>query len=158
MINAAQLRYQVIRPVLKKLVTLRTEMADPAAENLLLGTAACMSASGTFTRKPPAGATYGLLGITLPQHSQVIEWASHQGHEFRDLYGKIWAQGLTAQENLMWNMAYNVMVGRLLYYKAGIALPSADNYAALAEIWMAVYPGVKPGQLSRFTSALTTAH
>lgn len=136
-----QLRRFVVRPALEHL-----GLRSPAAENLVLGTAAHESGGFKFIDQvtsseaaDPLGPAIGLWQIEPATHDDL--WRNFLA--YRDpLAKKVLA--LIAPEperhvQLATNLIYGAAVCRLIYYRAPQALPAAEDLASLAEYWKRFY-------------------
>ncbi len=108
---------------------------SPAAENLLLGTAAQESGMGSNMK---AGRRLGLYHITPAAHRSV--WDKYLIHS-PDMASKV--RGIASQKGflqnphgeLMTNLKYATAIAWMVYKRAGKPLPEADDINGLATFW-----------------------
>ena len=129
-INANDLLQHVIKPTLHYLAT-----HSPAAEKLLLGTAAQESDLDPFCHHNQG---IGIYQITPEQHRQA--WDSYLA--FRpDLASKV--RGLASQhqflqdpdQELKTNLAYSTAIAWIIYLQSEHQLPAADDVDGLSHFW-----------------------
>lgn len=132
--NAEQLRFDVIRPVLKD-----ARMWSQAAENLVLGTAAHESHCGEYVRQLGDGPARGIFQMepdTLDDiYGNYLDYRA-------DLRGAIDAYLIPAfdrADNLVFNLAYSVLMCRVHYYRRPEPLPAANDIRALGVYWKQFY-------------------
>ncbi len=129
-INAVDLSSHVIKPTLEYL-----EAHSPAAEILLLGTAAQESGLNPFFQHDQG---IGIFQINPQQHRQV--WDEYLA--FRpELASKV--RGLASQQQflkdpdaeLRTNLAYSTAIAWIIYQRAETELPDADDVEGLSHYW-----------------------
>jgi hypothetical protein len=138
-INAEQLREYVIRPALK-----RVDLWSPAAEDLLLGTAAHESAMGTYI-KQIKGPALGIYQIEPATHLDI--WENYLKYK-TGLRDKIIAtippmlrntrQGFERRGEhsmLITDLAYATIMARICYLRAPTALPPEGDLQGYAAYW-----------------------
>ena len=134
MINAIQLRMNIIRPVLEHLDSVIPYSI--AAENLLMGTCAQESALGSYVVQinGPARGIFQMEPFTeddikknflayRPELNHKIMYCSHG-------YG---------DSALTGNLYYATAMARVHYYRVPMAMPDADNVAQMANYWKLFY-------------------
>jgi hypothetical protein len=131
-----ELREYIIRPTLQHL-----NAWSPAAENLLLGTAAQASGLGFHLRQ---GVGIGLFQIDAEMHQYI--WDRYLALD-PDLASKV--RGIASQheflaephQELASNLAYATAIAWMIYRCANITLPTdPDNIEALAQLWFCYFP------------------
>jgi hypothetical protein len=129
MIDASQLRLDVIRPVLTA-----TGLWSQAAENLVLGTAAQDSACGKFVVQLKGGPARGIFQMEPDTLDDIYDnYLSYRD----DLRGSIdaWLIGaIDKAENLTVNLAYAALMER-----RAEPLPKADDVHGMAAYWKRYY-------------------
>ena len=133
-INAVDLLEQVITPTL---ITLG--MHSPAAEKLLLGTAAQESGFDPFSQNHNG---IGIYQISSQQHRQA--WDGYLA--FRpDLASQV--RGLASQrqflnnpdQELKTNLAYSTAIAWIIYLQTEHQLPAADDVDGLCNVWQSTF-------------------
>lgn len=130
MLCANDLRHFIIRDTLKRL-----DEWSPAAENLLLGTAAQESGLGN---KLKAGRMLGLYHLS-PQTHQAV-WDKYLIN-YPDLASRV--RGLASQRGflsnphgeLITNLNYATAIAWLVYKRNNQALPAENDIKGLAKFW-----------------------
>lgn len=134
-LDARQFLELVVRPTL---ATLPAELATPAAEQLVLGTAAVESKL-TWLRQLPAGPALGLFQME-PATFRDIRDRYLQG---RPLLSRAFAQAAVAlrpeADELCWNLRLAALCCRLRYAMSPRRLPLAGDIPALAGEWKTIY-------------------
>lgn len=131
MIDLGDLRCLVIRPTLKRLA-----LHSIAAELLLLRTAIAESTVGGRTSlKQIGGPALGIYQIEPGTNADV--WKNYLA--FRPLLAakvlRFAAGAYPREEQLVWNLAYQTAIARLIYRRAPEALPPPDDLPAQARYW-----------------------
>ena len=145
-IYATDLRTLVIRPTLEQL-----NQWSPAAENLLMGTAAQESQLGF---RLASNQLKGIYRISETTHQQVWdEFLIHDPETASRLRGLASQQQfLQAPHNeLAINLSYATGVAWMIYLRHGLSLPDAHNIRELGKCWLNYYAdrdGKKFGKLS----------
>lgn len=130
-------RVKIVRPVLEHLM-----LASPAAENLLVGTAAVESGLRRLTQAG-GGPGVGVYQIEPATHADV--W--HNYLAFRPalsarvremISAKPWLSSDPSQE-LYGNLYYAAAMARIIYLRAPRRLPEADDIEGLALYWKTYY-------------------
>ncbi len=134
-IDAGQLRTLVVRPALKEI-----GLHTPAAENLVMGTAAQESnlryihqvkgpALGLFQMEP---ATYkDIWARWLSGHPDIAE-------KLRQLAGQP-DSGVPDPEVMVWNLKFAAAMCRVFYRRIAEPLPQAGDVAGMASYWKRYY-------------------
>lgn len=139
MINAIQLRMEIIRPVL--------EYLDPvipysvAAENLLMGTCAQESRMGSYV-KQVSGPACGIFQMEPATHNDICENFLEYRPGLDDLTNELRARGITPGSklsDLVGNLYYQVAMTRVHYVRVRMALPEEDNVEEQANYWKLFY-------------------
>jgi len=133
-IAACELRQHVIRPTLIYL-----GRHSPAAEAILLGTAACQSSLGSALDDRHG---HGLYRIAETRHQQL--WDLHLARD-PDLASQV--RGLASQHaflaaphlELTVNLRYATAIAWMLIEAHGTALPDAEDLLGLACVWRQVF-------------------
>jgi hypothetical protein len=126
MITPLQFLTFIIRPVLQDL-----GLASPAAERLLLGTAAIESDCGTYLSQYPAGPGLGIFQMELATiHDLYTNFLAYRP-QYRSLADR-W-KGATVARSLavIGNLHYATALARLQYYRVPAPLPDADDLEGL---------------------------
>jgi len=138
MIDATQLRLDVVRPVLTA-----TGLWSQAAENLVLGTAAQESACGKFVVQLKGGPARGIFQMEPRTLDDIYDnYLSYRD----DLRGSIdaWLIGaIDKAENLTVNLAYAALMCRVHYLRRAEPLPKADDVHGMAAYWKRYYNTVR---------------
>lgn len=132
-IDAVQLLNHVIRPTLQGL-----GLGGPAAERLVLATAAHESHCGTFLRQIRNGPALGIYQMEPATHNDIaVRWPPR--HE--DVYQRMLRLCGPSFDSarLVYDLRYATAMCRLRYYMAPQALPEADDWEGLARMWKDVY-------------------
>ena len=147
MINAIQLRMNIIRPVLEHL--------DPhipyslAAENLLMGTCAQESNLGSYIVQIN-GPARGIFQMEPATHDDIYKNYLQYRHDLRELIVDMGSFKMyklmddngdydDAQDSLTGNLYYAAAMCRVHYYRVPMAMPPADNVHQLANYWKMFY-------------------
>lgn len=135
-IFATDLRSLVIRPTLEQL-----DDWSPAAENLLLGTAAQESQLGFRLHDSHHQSDQGLGLYRISQHTHIQVWdkfliaAPELASRLRGLASQ--QQFLKApHQELITNLSYATGVAWMIYKRHALALPDANDIEALGECWL----------------------
>jgi len=129
-IAATDLIQHAIRPTLEYL-----DMYSPAAEQLLLGTAAQESGFDPFYH---GSRGIGIYQITSQQHRRI--WDSYLAF-IPDLASKV--RGLASQhlflqkpdQELAVNLSYSTAIAWIIYLQSELQLPAADDAEGLGLFW-----------------------
>ena len=136
MIDALQLRHEIIRPVLKYL--------DPeipysmAAENLLMGTCAQESRMGTFLVQKGWGPAKGIFQMEPATHPEI--WGNDLNYkdDLAALIEPLCGDGMEDAWLLTGNLYYAAAMCRVHYYRVPWPLPD-DNVEELAHYYKLHY-------------------
>lgn len=132
MISASDLRLYVIRPVLTA-----ADMWSPAAENLLLGTAAAESALGYYLHQD-GGPALGIYQMEPATHDSL--WDNYLRYRPELLHAARWYLGSADPYlSLTGNLLYATFMTRIKYFKDPQPLPGAEDIPGLAAYWKRVY-------------------
>lgn len=137
MINATQLRLEIIRPVLNYLAPLIPYSV--AAENLLMGTCAQESRMGSYVKQVegPACGIFQMEPATEKDiHNNYLEYRSRLHSAVTALRAKHKVGGLN---DLVGNLFYQTAMARIHYYRVPMAMPDAYNVEQLAHYWKLYY-------------------
>ena len=135
MINAIQLRINIIRPVLESLNSFIPYSL--AAENLLMGTCAQESRMGSYVHQVNGPA----LGIfQMEPETEADIWANYLGYRtnLSKFVDRLCIES-DCVDDLIGSMPYAVAMARIHYYRAPSALPDADSVGQMANYWKLVY-------------------
>ena len=135
--NADQVRHSLIRPILTAMGEATPCKHSDAAENLLMGTWAHESMGGEFI-KQVGGPACGIFQIEPPTaHSIINNYVLHR-KPFKDFLAKYTTEQ-TIEEQLITNLAFQVIIARLVYFPKTQPLPPANDIRALGGYWKAHY-------------------
>jgi hypothetical protein len=140
MIRPAQLRDEVIRPVLASLRPLQADQADTAQENLvelLLGTAMQESHCGDYLAQLHGPA----LGVWQmePATEQDI-WKNYlNGRPIAVPIMRLIVQGIDRTAQLAGNLYYACAMARMQYMRVAAPLPAAGDKVAQAQYYVKHY-------------------
>lgn len=128
-------REEVVRPTLRFL-----DLLSPAAENLLIGTAAVES--GFMRLRQAGGPALGVFQIEPATHQDVwdnyLAFRPELASEVRSLASQHFYEDDPHRE-LIGNLFYSCAIARVIYLRAKPPLPHVDDVRALAEYWKAHY-------------------
>jgi len=133
-IRASHLRELVIRPVLERMARVRPGLDSPAAEELLVGTAAQESRLGYSLRQHPSGPARGIYQMEPATFTDLMRWLTTKP----DLMSAAadWASpAIPFGAQLAGNLYFATAISRLNYYRKPGSLPSADDLDGLAAYW-----------------------
>jgi hypothetical protein len=133
-VDARQLRIHVVRPVLQSV-----SLWSPAAEELVLGTAAQESDGFRYIKQLGGGPALGLWQIE-PATSRDIwdHWLAHRPGLAELVAGYI-APGHGREDQLVWNLALGAAMCRVFYRRFSAPLPAADDVEGQAAYWKRLY-------------------
>lgn len=147
--NSDQVRHSLIRPILTAMGDATPCKHSDAAENLLMGTWAHESAGGEYI-KQVKGPACGIFQIEPPTAHSIINNFVLFRPSFKAFVAKYTTEQ-TIDEQLVTNLALQVIIARLVYYPKTQPLPAADNIRALAEYWKAHYnTAIGKGTVDKF--------
>ena len=143
MIDALQLRHEIIRPVLKYL---DAEIPySKAAENLLMGTCAQESKMGQWLVQLGDGPAKGIFQMEpttlFDIYANFLKYKSDLRDVVNDLRGSrdfILDHGTVEQDDLTGNLYYAAAMCRVHYYRVPWPLPD-DDVEQLAHYWKNFY-------------------
>jgi hypothetical protein len=137
MIDALQLRHEIIRPTLKHLDSVIPY--SMAAENLLMGTCAQESRMGQFLVQLDNGPAKGIFQMEPATHNDI--WENFMSYR-QPLY-KLVQQYCVVNNNiasdLTGNLFYAAAMCRVHYYRVPMAMPEEDSIEQLANYWKIYY-------------------
>ncbi len=133
------LRTLVIRPILKSL-----NLWSPAAENLLMGTAAQESAMGHSLKQQNNGTALGIYQIEPATHQDIFDnFLAYRHLLLNKVLYHCSAHGQVNESNqdaeLIGNVNYATCIARLVYARISSPLPDANDVKGLAAYWKAHY-------------------
>ena len=136
--DARHFRRFVVRPTLEHL-----ELYSPAAENLLVGTAACESGlawlkQGLRRAGDGEGRALGVYQMEPATHDDIRTYLSRRAR-LSGLVDSLLAEFPTPETQLVTNLAYTTAIARVLYWRKPEALPAADDIPGLAAYWKRHY-------------------
>lgn len=151
-ICAKELRHYVVRPTLKHL-----NMWSPAAENLLLGTAARESELG-FHIKQERHQALGIYHISPRMHRNIWDFYLAKKSELSGL-----VRGLASQREflchphheLATNLSYATAIAWMIYHRTEkkIHTLSPDDITAFGRLWHNHYHRHHPGTIQSFVDS-----
>jgi len=156
MIAAQQLKEMIIEPVLRGMHEWGFKgAANPAAVNLLLGTAYHESLGGTYLHQI-GGPAIGLYQIEPDTHEDI--WQNYLQYrktsETREIKLLLpqdarpdfsWIGNYKWHRQLMVNLDYATVMARLVYYRRNFDWPDPHDVPALAEIYKKFFNTEKGG-------------
>ena len=138
MIDALQLRHEIIRPVLKHLDSVIPY--SMAAENLLMGTCAQESRMGQFLVQLDNGPAKGIFQMEPATHNDIWDnFLKYRESMFMLVDG---LRPVVIPENtteLTGNFNYAAAMCRVHYYRVPMPLPPAENIHQMANYWKLFY-------------------
>lgn len=135
MIDAAQLREFIVRPAL-----LAINLYSPAAENLLMGTAAVESHLIYVDQLQPGnGPAYGPWQMERRTHDDLVRWLEGFPALKAKVDGMVASWPKERHYQLHTNLAYAVVMARLYYYRVKEPLPPPNDVLAMARYWKLHY-------------------
>jgi len=139
MIDALQLRHEIIRPTLKHLDSVIPY--SMAAENLLMGTCAQESRMGQFLVQLDNGPAKGIFQMEPATHMDI--WSNYLNYSSRDEIADsvtiLAGEAMSDDMLLTGNLYYAAMMCRIHYYRVPMAMPEEDNIEQLANYWKLFY-------------------
>lgn len=148
MINPVQFREYVVRPVLVGI-----SLWSPAAEQLMLGTAAVESGMGEYLHQIK-GPALGVMQMEPATHNDIINnYLMYRQLLWRDVVQVCGVDGVRVG-NLTTNLSYAVAMARIHYLRVPDPLPEPDDLEALAKYWKDHYnTHLGKGTVEKFLSA-----
>ncbi len=128
-LDPVQLR-QIIRCTLQQL-----DMYTPAAEELLIGTAAHESHLGHWLMQYPHGPARGLYQMEPATEADIWNKYLHYRPERAEKITRLTGVTKPSILNLQFNPIYSTAMARLHYRRVSDPLPAADDLTALAHYW-----------------------
>lgn len=139
MIDALQLRHEIIRPTLKHLDSVIPY--SMAAENLLMGTCAQESRMGQFLVQLDNGPAKGIFQMEPATHIDIwknyLDYSSRD--EIADAITSLSGEAMTNDMLLTGNFYYATAMCRVHYCRVPMALPEEDNVEQLAHYYKLYY-------------------
>ena len=136
MINADQLRNLIILPVLERLEPAFPGAKNPAAVNLLLGTAFHESLGGTYI-KQIQGPALGIYQMEPATHDSLWDnYINYGEHRVSAIHG-FTRHGNHGQ--LIYDLNYATAMARIAYYSESFPWCAPDDVMGLGEIWKEYY-------------------
>jgi len=136
-VNASQVRTELIRPILDAMGKATPCKPSQAAENLMMGTWAHESLGGKFI-KQVGGPACGIFQIEPATAHSLLEHYVKPRKAFVDFITRYTTQQ-PIEEQLVTNLALQVIIARLVYYPKPQPMPAADDLPGLAAYWKAHY-------------------
>ena len=139
MIDALQLRHEIIRPTLKHLDSVIPY--SMAAENLLMGTCAQESRMGQFLVQLDNGPAKGIFQMEPATFQDIYDnFLKYRMAMGSAVSGLRTFNSLTEQCNeITGNLYYAAAMCRVHYYRVPMALPPAENVHQMANYWKLFY-------------------
>ena len=163
MFDVEQFREVIVEPTLRRMAHWGYTGADnPAAVNLLVGTAWHESKGGTYL-KQVNGPALGIYQIEVPTHEDV--WKNYISHSSRlaHVYDMLpyeaqpdtstWLGNPEWHRQLIVNLEYATVIARLLYYRHNFVWCDPDDIEGLGQIWKEFYNTVLgAGTIEKFVN------
>ncbi len=132
-INVNQFRVHVIRPAMELL-----QMSSPAAEALLLGTAAQESALGHYLRQVGGGPALGVFQMEPATYHDI--WGRYIAFQpaIKQSLATRWTM-IPEPEEMVTDLLLAGVMCRLHYRRVRAKLPEADDIQGLAHYWKRYY-------------------
>lgn len=137
MIDAYQLREEIIRPAL--------EYLDPiipysmAGENLLMGTCAQESKLGTYVKQLGGGPALGIFQMEPATLKDINDNYLQYRIPLRTSVEMLLVPMQTNEQNLVSNLAYATAMSRIHYFRVPDPIPMHDDIEGLANYWKCHY-------------------
>jgi hypothetical protein len=128
-----QLRYLVIEPTLAYL-----GLSDPAATNLLLGTAA-QESGFRFLAQYPTGPARGIYQIEPATHHDLLDNFVKFHPDLAARLSELVFAACDRDQQLTVNLSYATAIARLLYLRAPGPMPKPTDIPGLAAYWKQHY-------------------
>jgi hypothetical protein len=153
-IDPTQLRELIVRPALECI-----NLWSPAAEDLVMGTAAVESHCGRYLKQVGGGPALGIFQMEPATHDDI--WKNYLRHCV-NLAGKVaglssedeeslctamrrdaswapWRDYVPDAGEMVWNLAYAAAMARVHYRRSPEPLPAAGDVQGMARLWKKVY-------------------
>jgi len=134
---ASQVRVNLIRPILEAMGAATPCKPSAASENLMMMTWAHESLGGKYI-KQVGGPACGIFQIEPATAHSLLENYVKRRKAFVDFIARYMTQQ-SIEEQLVTNLALQVIIARLVYYPKPQPMPAADDLQGLAEYWKAHY-------------------
>ncbi len=132
-IDANQLRRYVIRPALSLL-----DMGSPAAEALLLGTAAQESHCGRYLHQLGNGPALGIFQMEPATYRDIWDNYIRYRPKIQERLADLWPMQPEPEE-MVTNLLFGAVMCRLHYRRVPEPLPRAEDLSGLARYWKLHY-------------------
>ena len=132
-IDANQLRRYVIRPALTLL-----DMGSPAAEALLLGTAAQESHCGRYLHQLGNGPALGIFQMEPATYRDIWDNYIRYRSEIQTKLSALWPMQPEPEE-MVTNLLFGAVMCRLHYRRVPEPLPRVEDLSGLARYWKLNY-------------------
>ena len=131
-VHPKQFRELIVRPALAELARDFKGADSPAAEELMMLTAAQETWLGRWVKQWPNGPALGVFSMEPATYAWL--WGK---------YGKVVhpTKVYRAPEDMVWDWRLAAKMARLRYWIVKAALPGADDLQGLAEYWDKYYNG-----------------
>jgi len=133
MIHTKQLQ-ELIKEVLEKM-----DMYSKDAEYLLIGTCAQESRMGTFLKQVGGGPALGIFQMEPATERDVWENFLSYKRTISDKIDAVCGADALDRGALRWDLAYQIIMARLQYYRRPEPLPSHTDVKAMGEYWKQWY-------------------
>lgn len=150
------LRLYVIRPAL-----VQVGLWSPAAEDLVLGTAAVETAFAALDQQGRGGEQelgpgLGFWQMERSTHDDIMVNYLAGRHDLADKLRTLRAPWPEPWRQLVTNLSYGAAMCRVKYLRSPMALPAEGDVAGYSAIWLKVYNGGGAGTTQRFLDAWRT--
>lgn len=132
MIDCKQLRLHIVRPALRGI-----DIWSPAAENLVLGTAAQESKLGEYI-KQVRGPALGIFQMKPATHDDIKKWLKYMSYTEPRVLTTAGVEFFNHRW-LISNLIYAAIFCRLHYRRVPSALPAEDDVDGMARYWKLHY-------------------
>ena len=127
-------RYVLIQFDTKKVMT------SDSAINLILGTCAQESSFGTYLRQRYNGPGLGVF--SFERNTEIDMWKNYLVRKKEKREQLIRVCNVSGPNNnlaMIWNLAYQIIMVRLYYWRDPTPLPDANDIYALGDYWNNIY-------------------
>ena len=135
--NASQVRVNLIRPILEAMGQATPCKHSLASENIMMGTWAHESLGGKYI-KQVGGPACGIFQIEPATAHRLLEHYVKPRKVFVDFIARYSTQQ-SIEEQLVTNLALQVIIARLVYYPKPQPMPAADDLPGLAAYYKLHY-------------------
>lgn len=135
MLAVEHVRELIVRPTLQYL-----DMWSPAAEELMLGTAA-QESRFTFLKQLGSGPALGLYQVEPATHKDIWNTYLNYKDELADKVKALASRRFPEHfdEELIFNLRYATAIARIKYWRVPKPLPNANDIYGLAKYWKEHY-------------------